>query len=169
MNIVIHDLSNEEWQKISNKNKSEKVISKSDGDIKKCIGCFGCWLKTPGQCVIKDELQKMGEWLSKTEKLTVISKCSFGGYSAFVKNVFDRFSAYILPYFEIRHGEMHHKSRYTNKIEFNVVFYGDDITEDEKKTARELVMANSLNFNMKAGAVTFMTKDELCKVSGGDM
>lgn len=64
---------------------------------------------------------------------------------------------------------MHHKARYKNKIELNVIFYGNDITESEKKTGEELVKANALNFNGKLGGVTFTTKEELCKLSGGDM
>lgn len=24
------------------------------GTIKHCIGCFGCWVKTPGECVVHE-------------------------------------------------------------------------------------------------------------------
>jgi len=30
------------------------VMILRDEKIASCLGCFGCWLNTPGQCVIKD-------------------------------------------------------------------------------------------------------------------
>ena len=97
----------------------------------------------------------MGKKLGATDELIVISKCSFGSFSSFIKNVFDRSISYVLPYFEIRDGEMHHCSRYENKLKIKVYFYGDDITEAEKKTAEALVNANALNFNGEVVEVTF--------------
>ena len=28
-------------------------------DIKPCLGCLACWRKTPGECVQKDDMQKV--------------------------------------------------------------------------------------------------------------
>ena len=36
----------------------EEVIVK-DKNISTCIGCFGCWNKTPGVCVIKDDMKEV--------------------------------------------------------------------------------------------------------------
>lgn len=69
--------------------------------LRHCIGCFGCWVKTPGECIIKDSYQNMGKQLSKCEELILISKCTYGGVSPFVKNVLDRAIPYISPNFRI--------------------------------------------------------------------
>ena len=54
MNVIIHDLQQEEFQSLfKNINKDTYVIS-NNGKIKNCIGCFGCWIKTPGRCVINN-------------------------------------------------------------------------------------------------------------------
>jgi len=44
-----------------------EVIHLSKLNIKGCTGCYGCWTATPGQCVIKDDmnelLPKLAAWL----------------------------------------------------------------------------------------------------------
>ena len=160
MNLIVHDLSQEMWNALALSFGKETKIIDRQGEIKKCMGCFGCWVKTPGQCVIEDDYQRMGELLAQTEELILISKCSFGGFSSFVKNVMDRSISYILPFFEMRNGEMHHKSRYSNKLKIKAVFYGEDITEDEKETARELVKANAINLNGIVQEVVFAENEE---------
>ena len=160
MNLIIHDLSKEQWEALAFPLKEETKIIDNSGKIKKCMGCFGCWLKTPGRCVIPDEYQRMGELAAKTEELTIISKCSFGSYSSFVKNVLDRSISYVLPFFEIREGEMHHRKRYDNQFLMRVIFYGSDITEEEKETAKELVKANAANLHGKVKEVLFVESAE---------
>ncbi len=36
-----------------------------DKKIKKCVGCFNCWTKTPGECIQKDDMSKelFPKWL----------------------------------------------------------------------------------------------------------
>ena len=60
-----------------------------------CIGCFGCWIKTPGSCVLPDSYQEMGKLLSRTSELILISRCCYGSYSPHVKNVLDRSIGYL--------------------------------------------------------------------------
>ena len=30
------------------------ILDLREMDIRYCIGCFGCWLKTPGKCIVAD-------------------------------------------------------------------------------------------------------------------
>ena len=32
-----------------------RLLQLRDLDLKGCSGCFGCWVKTPGECVKRDE------------------------------------------------------------------------------------------------------------------
>lgn len=120
-----------------------------------CIGCFGCWLKTPGTCIIKDGFEDMGQRLSQVNEFILISKATFGSYSSAVKNVLDRSISYVLPFFEIRNGEMHHGERYHNALTISALFYGP-MTENEKRTAQNLVKANAVNLNAALGKVHFV-------------
>lgn len=101
MNVIIHDLNNEQFELLFPELNNNSHIIFDNGTIKSCIGCFGCWIKTPGKCVIKDGYDNIGELFSKADKVIVISKCFYGGFSPFVKNVLDRSIAYMLPFSEL--------------------------------------------------------------------
>jgi multimeric flavodoxin WrbA len=153
MNIIIHDLKdfNEKASLERDQYKQKDTVIISDnGKIRPCICCFGCWIKTPGQCVIKDGYENMGELWSKCNRLIIISQCCYGGYSPFVKNVLDRsVCPYQLPYFTKIKGEMRHPKRYQNNMELSIHFYGK-ISENEKETARmlgnKIFTLSSINF-----------------------
>lgn len=155
MKILIHDLEKKDLQKILPNPSDEMMIFSDDGTIHHCIGCFGCWVKTPAVCVIRDKYGDMGECLSKCNEVIIISKCCYGGFSPFVKNVLDRSISYSHPYFVIKGGEMHHRRRYSNHIDMQVWFYSDNITENEKQTAQKLVKANSINLDCEVNKIEF--------------
>ena len=164
MKLIIHDLESKDFEKLfPNSSEGVKIIS-NDGVIHHCIGCFGCWIKTPGACVIRDNYGDMGEYLSKSTQVIIVSKCCYGGFRPFVKNVLDRCISYVHPYFEIRNGEMHHKRRYKNNIDMKVWFYGENITEKEKQTAYKLVEANGINLFCNLMEVKF--SDNIMELEG---
>lgn len=164
MNILIHDFSDKRFQELFPETNNNVYVISDTGTIRHCIGCFGCWIKTPGKCVLKDGYDNLGELLSKSEKLTIISRCFYGCYSPFVKNVLDRSLSYLLPFFKIKNDETHHKRRYQNNIQLEVHFYGENITIEERKTAKKLVKANCINFFVKNYKISFSNSlDELCK------
>ena len=175
MQVVIHDMNREEFQKIYEKLKVEvieKKIKKSrnwienneeevkiisdENKIKNCTGCFCCWIKNPGRCILKDGYENLAELYSKAEKITIISKCCYGTYSPFVKNVLDRSIPYLLPFFKLKNNEMHHTIRYKKKLLLEVYFYGKDLTELEKNIAEKTVKANCINLNVKKFNVSFL-------------
>ena len=157
MRLLIHDLSEQDAALIlSGQKETEAVFCKDT--FKTCIGCFGCWVKDPGKCVLKDELGAMGSKLSKASELVIISQCCYGGYSPEVKTVMDRTIPYLHPNFQIKGGEMHHKMRYNNRLQLQALFYGPDITEEEQNTARGIVRANSVNLGADLVSVDFFTE-----------
>ena len=156
MKLLIHDMEKEKLKELLQDSTDNLTIVSEHEVIHNCIGCFGCWVKSPGTCVIHDKYEDMGEKLSKCQELIIISKCFYGGFSPFVKNVLDRSISYIHPYFTFRNGEMHHRRRYDNHIHLKVWFYGENITEQERQTAYKLVRANSVNLDCSAEKVTFV-------------
>jgi multimeric flavodoxin WrbA len=52
--LLIHDLEPEDFKKLFPSPLKETRVISDDGTIHPCIGCFGCWIKTPGACVIPE-------------------------------------------------------------------------------------------------------------------
>lgn len=140
---------------------SHKII-RPQGPVKNCIGCFGCWARTPGRCVIHDGYENTGIDMSKCTELIFVSRCCYGSVSPFVKTVQDRAISYIHPDFVMRRGEMHHKRRYNNVILLSAYYYGENITDAEKETARKILEANADNYDGRVKEVHFYnSKEEL--------
>lgn len=146
MKLIVHDLSQDAAEELFKGMTDTRIIS-DDGTIRPCMGCFRCWVKTPGQCTIRDAYGDMGQLLSRCDELLIFSRCTYGSYSPFIKSVLDRSISYIHPDFVKRNGEMHHRRRYPNRFLMKVTFYGEDVSEAERETANVLVKANALNFD----------------------
>ena len=136
MNLVIHDLPPEDWARIEADYAGWTVVS-DRGTIRPCTGCFACWNRTPGVCAVKDGYENMGQLIHRADEVLVISRYRYGGFSGFVKNVFDRCLGYVLPQFEVTGGETHHQKRYDEDKPFRFLFYGPALTEEEKQSAAD--------------------------------
>ncbi len=140
------------------------VVISENSAIRNCIGCFGCWIKTPGKCVLKDGYDNMGHIFSQADNVIIISRCCYGGYSPFVKNVLDRSISFLLPFFQTKNNETHHKKRYKNTFKFIVHFYGENITSQETDIAHSLIKANAVNLHANDSKVFFYHSfDEIAK------
>lgn len=127
--------------------------------VKHCVGCFGCWLKTPGKCAIRDRCGVMPAYLTKCDEFIIISPIWYGGYSQRIKAVLDRSIGYMLPYFRMLNGEMHHQMRSAHGFALRVYFYGPCDAE-EQDIARRMVRGNALNFGATGHSVSFLESEE---------
>ena len=159
MRLVIHDLGEKEWNRIQSEYKGDRVVSDS-GSIHPCIGCFSCWNKTPGRCVIRDGYESMGELIHHADEVIVISHYTYGGFSGFVKNVFDRSLGYVLPQFEVVNGESHHRKRYEETRLFTFIFLGHNLSTEEKDSAVRYVNAVIANIRGQVKSVEFRECEE---------
>ena len=101
MKLLIHDLTEKEFKKIFQTVPRDVMILSPSQNIHPCIGCFSCWVRTPSYCIIKDDYQLMSDVFSKISELIIVSKCCYGSYSPYVKNVIDRSLPYLLPFLEL--------------------------------------------------------------------
>lgn len=158
MNLLLHDLSSSDasqYLSISDK-QSYQIVCPSPKAPVKCIGCFGCWIKTPGKCVLKDGFNRMGEYIGNCNEFTIITQSRYGEFSCFTKNILDRSISTVHPYFAKRNGEVHHKLRYQNHPRLHVICYSSDLSEEEKKNLENRVKAMSVNLGCSTSSVTFL-------------
>lgn len=159
MRLIIHDLDQTQWKQIEKDYEDCEIVS-DNGKIKPCVGCFGCWNKDPGKCVMNDGYENMGYLIHHAKEVIVISRYTYGGVSSFVKNVFDRSLSYVLPHFEIFDGESHHKKRYEEEKPYTFIFYGHDLSDREKESARRYVKVVSNNMHTQIKDVIFKECEE---------
>ena len=139
-------LQEELIEKLNEGNCSYKYYNVKDEKMNKCIGCFNCWLKTPGICVFDDITRDICRDEINSDLYIVLSEVKYGCYSPKIKRVLDRGICNILPFFKDVNGEMHHAPRYEKYPELVFVGYGRDISTAEEETFKELNHANAINF-----------------------
>jgi len=82
------------------------------GAVRHCAGCFGCWVQTPGVCLIDDAARDIARAVIQSDLVIYLTPVTFGGYSSELKKVLDRLICLILPFFTQIDGEVHHQPRY---------------------------------------------------------
>ena len=164
MRTVIHDLEKKVFSSLGIL-CGDTIIFCAGGRYAHCQGCFGCWLKQPGFCTIKDPLQHAGALIGQSDPLVIISRCCYGGYSSQIKAILDRSIGESRPFFTWKGGQTHHISRYPRRQSLKVCFYGD-CTEFERQTASELVERNRLNLGFENAEVLFFQNTAQLKEAG---
>lgn len=152
--LILHDLPPQTAEELYLQDKDITVFC-SQPAVRHCVGCFGCWIKTPGQCVIADRAREFCHAIPRHDEIVIISKLTFGGLSPDVKAVLDRSIGYMLPFFRIVKGEMHHKQRFPSSPSLTYHFYQAAGKSGQKQTAQKLADANGMNFDSPKVTVFF--------------
>jgi len=115
------------------------IFNLKDLSINYCTGCFNCWLKTPGICTLKDDMEMLLKENAKTDLILFTSPICAGTMTALTKKVLDRMIPVVLPYIKNFDGECHHPRRYDNRPDLGIVVMDNGNTDIE---------STSLLFNM---------------------
>lgn len=141
-------------------------------DLKGCSGCFGCWVKTPGECVKRDDSARVCRAAIGSDLLLMASPMTMGFTSALLKRATDQMIPLIHPYFVIEGGEVHHLARYAAYPEFGLLMGAGSDTDAEdieittaiwKRTARNL--KSRLAFTAVSNRSAEEVADELALVA----
>lgn len=79
--------------------------------INPCQGEFSCWLKTPGKCFQKDDMQLLLPKLAEADIYVFATPVYVDGMAGPLKNLLDRIIPIGEPFFELREGHCRHPRR----------------------------------------------------------
>jgi len=127
--------------------------------IANCLGCFGCWVKTPGTCVIPDAGREVAKAMIRSDMIVLLTPVTFGGYSSILKKAMDRIIPLVSPFFVKIHGEVHHKRRYDRYPDL----FGVGLLRQEDAESRALfstlIERNARNFYCRGYSLAITGKD----------
>lgn len=138
-----------------------KYIDLSALEIKNCVGCFGCWTKTPGKCVIRDDATIVYPEIAKSDTVLYISHIKYGGYDTIMKTMLERAIPIQQAFIRILDGETHHVQRDVKSKKATIIAYGENLSQEEKAIFEQLVARNAHNMNFAQYRILFTTKQEL--------
>jgi len=129
-------------------------------DIRHCVGCFGCWVQTPGECVVDDPARGIARAFISSDLVVLLTPVTFGGYSSQLKKALDRIICLVSPLFTRIEGEVHHRPRYRRYPRLLAV--GLQPSPDQVSAAifSDLLDRNAINMHAPAHATVVLDPSE---------
>jgi hypothetical protein len=143
-----------------------ETVRLKDQDIADCTGCFACWTRTPGRCVIADDGIAVASMMAASDVMVLLSPITFGGYSYHLKKALDRSIGNLLPLMRTFNGEVHNYRRYGHRQRLIVVGLLPARDGDSQGVFSELAERNSLNLHPTGWAMALTFSDERPELAG---
>ena len=137
-----------------------RYIDLSTLKIANCMGCFGCWTKTPGKCVIRDDAVNVYPVIAKSDTLLYVSRVKYGGYDTVMKTMLERAIPVQQAFIRLVNGETHHVQRSVAKKCATIVAYGE-MDDVEQEVFRKLVARNAHNMNFVSHRIIFAAESQV--------
>ncbi|MGA2887465.1 MAG: NAD(P)H-dependent oxidoreductase [Terracidiphilus sp.] len=141
-------------------------------DLKGCSGCFGCWVKTPGECAKRDDSTTVCRAAIGADLLLLASPLVMGFTTALLKRATDQMIPLIHPYFVIESGEVHHRPRYAHYPLFGLLLgTGVDSDAEDIEITTEMWKRTARNMQSRMAFIAFTTgaaeevADEIARVA----
>lgn len=123
------------------------ILQLREMDIRYCIGCWRCWVKTPGECIVKDGSRDVCRECINSDLVLFASPVIMGFTSALLKKAHDKLIPLIHPYFELVQNEVHHLSRYDKYPLMGLLLEkGNDADEEDIKIISDIYRRDAINF-----------------------
>ena len=128
--------------------------------IAPCVGCFGCWTRTPGKCVIRDDAVRVYPRLAESDTAIYVSRVRYGGYDMVMKTRLERAIPVQEAFIRLLDGETHHVQRAVAPKKATIVAYGVRDREEED-LFRRLVARNAKNMSFQSYEIRFTDEEQV--------
>jgi len=144
------------------------VVDIAAARVAPCTGCGSCGLKTPGRCVVNDDMQGIYRQIVASDVLVLATPVRFGSYCAELKKAIDRFQPLMQPIYAVRSGEMHFRGRYDLPPLLGVGLV-PEAAEDGASAADRGAEGDAFRFLIGRLAVNLDTPHAAAVFAGGDV
>lgn len=131
-----------------------EVLELRKMEIAPCQGCFGCWVRTPGECLMNDTSKDAVRSLTRADLLILLTPVTFGGYSSELKKVLDRAICFVSPFLAKIQGETHHTARYVRSPKLLGLGIAKNRDLESAQIFTTLVERNAINLHAPSYAAT---------------
>lgn len=152
-----------------NGQEQTKFIDLSTLRIGNCVGCFCCWTKTPGKCVIRDDATKVYPYIAKSDEVMYISRIRYGGYDTVMKTMLERAIPIQQAFIRLVDGETHHVQRAVAGKKATIIVYGENVDESEKEVFERLISRNARNMNFEEYRIIFASESDIAETVGREV
>lgn len=125
-------------------------IDLRDLPLRHCIGCWGCWVKTPGECSNRDASIEMDRAVINADFVLWAAPLKMGFPSELLKMALDKHLPLIHPYMEVAHGEAHHLKRYPRYPRLGLLLEKEPVTDEgDLQIVSDILCRTALNFKSR--------------------
>lgn len=118
--------------RLLNRNSRQvETFKLAEMNIHYCTGCWACWLKTPGKCVFRDDMDRILPGIVEADLMIFAAPLLMGFVHSVLKKTMDRLIPLFLPYISFYHGECHHYLRYEHIPDLGVLVKKESDTDRE--------------------------------------
>ena len=122
-----------------------------DPSLRSCIGCWGCWVKTPGQCSNGDATcLAMDRAVINADFVLWAAPIKMGFPSSLLKMALDKHLPLIHPYMLVDHNEAHHRKRYAHYPRVGLLLEKEPGTDaGDLQIVSDICCRTALNFKTR--------------------
>lgn len=134
-------------------------------NIEYCVGCYGCWVKTPGECVNADDSEQVCRRVINSDLAIFASPLRLGFVSPLLKKTIDKLLPLLHTYVGIDQGEVHHLGRYREYPLLGLLLQaGPDYQNQDQDITSAILRRTALNLKSRLVFSKMMSEppEELC-------
>jgi len=152
-------------KELSGRGHLARAMTLREMDIRYCTGCWSCWLKTPGECIHRDDMVPVYRAIMASDLVFFASPLVMGFVSALTKRANERLVALIHPYLALAQGECHHRGRYDRYPGLGLILgKGPDADDEDVRITTDIYRRDAINFlsSLRATFLTDRPVKEVC-------